>query len=160
MSSPPSKTTRIRRIRRLGLSRREQLTSTIRPRQTESWRNPSRSIKSIRLSLLRASASLYGEHDCTIHHHQNWCKYGKRSKLPLWAKRCEKGCVQSTRQSHLTCILCRIQHASLKLHIVNLSTTLIPYSVRVYPKVSYSYTVHTGTYRCIYIHASSKASGT
>ena len=82
-----------------------------------------------------------------------------RSKLPLWAKRCEKGCVQSTRQSHLTCILCLIQHASLKLHIVNLSTILIPYSVRVYPKVSYSYTIHTGTYRCIYIHAS-KASWT
>jgi hypothetical protein len=69
--------------------------------------------------------------------------------------------VQSTRQSHLTCIciLCLIQHASLKLHIVNLSTILIPYSVRVYPKVSYSYTVHTGTYRRIYIHAS-KASWT
>ena len=67
--------------------------------------------------------------------------------------------VQSTRQSHLTCILCLIQHASLKLYIVNLSTILIPYSVRVYPKVSYSYTVHTGTYRCIYIHAS-KASWT
>ena len=75
-----------------------------------------------------------------------------RSKLPLCAKRCEKGCVQSTRQSHLTCILCLIQHASLKLHIVNLSTILIPYSVRVYPKVSYSYTVHTGTYRCIYVY--------
>jgi hypothetical protein len=64
MSSSPSATTllvSIRRIRRLGLSRREQLTSTIRPRRTESWRNQPCSIENISLSLLRASNSLYWE---------------------------------------------------------------------------------------------------
>ncbi len=64
MSSSPSATTllvSIRRIRRLGLSRREQLTSTIRPRRKESRRNQPRSIESISLSLLRAPNSLYWE---------------------------------------------------------------------------------------------------